>query len=173
MSLTTQQLINDFEEAIEALRNADSQNSNKGAMLKKWFQDNFETKAQASIVNQAKQAYNRASEQINPKHNADHVVFVVTDPSALNPLVKNSLKHVYANLKTILYIEAIPGASQITPTLLLSNANGNRPVEQFFQTAYPNLTIQRFGSGPSSSTESAPAPTSAGEIVDSLIEDDD
>lgn len=173
MSLTTQQLIDDFEEAIEALRNAGSQNSNKGAMLKKWFQDNFDTKAQASIVNQAKQAYNRASEQINPKHNADHVVFVVTDPNALNPLIKNSLKHVYANLKTILYIEATPGASQITPTLLLSNANGNSPVEQFFQTAYPSLTIQRFGSSPSSSAGSAPEPTSAGEIVDSLIEDDD
>lgn len=34
MNSTTQQLVDNFEEAIESLRNADSQNSNKGALLK-------------------------------------------------------------------------------------------------------------------------------------------
>ncbi|WP_315265539.1 McrB family protein [Pseudomonas fragi] len=173
MSLTTQQLVDDFEEAIEGLRNAGARNSNKGTLLKSWFQENFDTKAQVSIVNQAKQAYNRASEQINPKHNADHVVFVVTDPKALNPLIKNSLKHVYANLKTILFIEATPGIPKFTPILLLSNENGNTAVEQFFQSAYPGLTIQRFGSAPASSDGSTSEQSLTNETVDSLIEDDD
>lgn len=173
MNSATQQLVDDFEEAIEALRNADSQNSNKGALLKKWFQENFDAKAQVSIVNEAKQAGNRASEQINTKHKADHVVFVVTDPAALKPLIRSSLKHIYPELKTILYIEATKGINTITPTLVLSDAGSNSPVERFYQDAYPHIKIQSFVADPKNSTEVTSVQDASNEITNSLIADDD
>lgn len=174
MSLTTQQLelATSFENAIKELRNAGARNSNKGAQLKKWFQDNFDAKAQVSIVNQAKQAYNRVSEQLNPKHNADHVVFVVADPKALSPLVSNSLKHVYPNLKTIIFIEADAGALEVNPSLLLSNAAENTPVENFYREAYPDLEIKHFGSNATISNVDILEHVVEDENIVSLIEDD-
>ncbi|QYN02367.1 AAA family ATPase [Pseudomonas protegens] len=173
MGLTTQELIESFEEAIEGLRNAVPRDSNKGALVKKWFQDNFNAKAQVSIVNEAKQAYNRAGEQINPKHNADHVVFVVTDPKAMAPLKTNSLKHVYDNLKTILFIEAFSVGQKFTPKLLMSSANGGGAVAQFFQSAYPALTVESFGSGSSSQAEIPAMLSPQVKKFESMIDDDD
>lgn len=100
-------------------------------------------------------------------------MFVVTDPAALDPLIRNSLKHIYPELKTILYIEATKGISSITPTLVFSQAGSNSPVEEFYQNAYPQIEIKYFGSEPISTIGATSTQDTANEIVDSLIGDDD
>lgn len=172
MNSATQSMLDEFEDAIEYLRNADSQNSSKGAPLKKWFEDHFNSKARVSVVNEAKQAGNRASEQINAKNKVDHVVFVVTDPAALKPLIKHSQPHVYPELKTILYIEATKGISKITPVLVFSRDGATGAVEKFYKDAFPQIEIQPLNRVADSSGETHPIDID-NEVVDPLIGDDD
>ena len=135
---------NDFYEAIQHLRAADSQNNNKGKPLRDWFSENFNVSARASIVNELRQAGNRVKEQLGAQ-DAQHVVYVVTDPNALEKLINDCRKYLYPGLETVLFMEAAKGAAgAATPVFLLSNISANSPVEGFYLTHFKNLKGQHF-----------------------------
>ena len=64
----------DFLKALNYLIKADSQDSNKHKLVKIWFNNHFQTEGRASVVAEAKQAYNRIPEQF--KHGDPHVIYV-------------------------------------------------------------------------------------------------
>lgn len=138
--------IDEFFEAIQYLREADSQNNNKGKLIKDWFSDNFGATSRASIVNELRQAGNRVKEQLGAQ-DAQHVVYVVTDPNALEKLINHCRKFLYPGLETILFMEAAKGATgSATPVFLLANISANSAVEGFYLTHFKNLKSQLFSS---------------------------
>lgn len=144
MSKSTQDILNEFNEAIEYLLQADPQSNSKGKKVKEWFLSNFSVAGRVSVVNEAKQAGNRAKEQLSQR-DAEHMVFVITDLQAFDRLKAASLRLSYKNLKTIMLIDASSsGAINITPILLLVNSSGNSAVEKFYNNAYTNLQIEKF-----------------------------
>ncbi|MEG7359667.1 McrB family protein [Pseudomonas citronellolis] len=136
--------IDDFFEAVQYLREADSQNNSKGKLIKDWFSENFGATARASIVNETRQAGNRVKEQLGAQ-DAQHVVYVVTDPNALEKLINDCRKFLYHGLETILFMEAAKGATgTATPVFLLSNISANSAVEEFYLMHFKNLKGQHF-----------------------------
>lgn len=166
------ELLLELEEAITYLREADSQNSSKGKAIKSWFSSNFNQTARASIVNEAKQAGNRAKEQLS-KRDADHVIFIITDENAFEPLVRNCLELVYPELKTVFFGVISEEDESVTPLFLLANIQSNSTVEKFYREVYPNIKIQNFGPTPDSSESAYDQSLELqSEIVESLIPDD-
>jgi len=93
----------DFEKGLEYLIKTNPRNSTKNKLIKDWFKDNFNSNGRISVVNEAKQAYNRAQEQLSKK-DADHVIFFITDPAAFNPIVTKCEGLLYDSLKSILFL---------------------------------------------------------------------
>lgn len=93
-----------FEEAVDALLNAHSQNSNKGKLLKEWFANSFGTSATVSHIKEDKQTGNRVKEQFD--HKLPIVVFVCADEINRNTLIKNVREKSYPELNTVLIMSS-------------------------------------------------------------------
>lgn len=94
-----------FENAIDALLQADSRNSNKGKVLKEWFSTSFNINATVSHIKEDKQIGNRVSEQF--KHKETVVVFVCATNVNTTTLKLRIKEQSYYGLNTIqlLYLE--------------------------------------------------------------------
>lgn len=97
-------LKSDLVAALHRLTSASSQDSNKGRAVKDWFELNFSANGKASLVNEAKQAYNRPKEQLG-RRDIEHIIFVLADPKARDPIVQTFLDVSYTGLQTVLLIE--------------------------------------------------------------------
>ena len=93
-----------FEKAIDALVNAHSQNSNKGKLLKEWFEESFNTSAAVSHIKEDKQTGNRVTEQF--KHKLPIVVFVCENEINRKTLIKNVRDKSYQELNTVLIMSS-------------------------------------------------------------------
>lgn len=89
-----------FEDAIDALLQADPRNSSKGKVLKEWFSQSFNLNATVSHIKEAKQIGNRVSEQF--KHKAPIVVFVCASDVNTKTLKTRIDEQAYKGLNTIL-----------------------------------------------------------------------
>lgn len=164
--------LDDFFNAIQYLREADSQNNNKGKLIKEWYAQNFGTTARASIVNELRQAGNRVKEQLSPQ-DAQHVIYVVTDPNALDKLINDCQKFLYNGLETVLFIEAAKGATgSATPVFLLSNAASNSSVEGFYLANFKDLKVHKFSPDRKAISTSANQTTLPPGKFESLIAED-
>lgn len=142
MPQTTQTLLQGFEEAIASLRAAAPRNNNKGKQLKQWVSENFGEQARVSIVNEAKQAGNRAKEQLSQRED-EHAIFIVTDDEAFSPLERNCRTLLYPDLRTVLLASAVED-EQVVPRLLIRNTKYNSPLELFYREAFPELRVEDF-----------------------------
>ena len=89
-----------FEDAIDALLQADPRNSSKGKMLKEWFTNSFNINATVSHIKDPKQIGNRVAEQF--KHKASIVLFVCDDGINIDTLKLRISEQAYKELNTIL-----------------------------------------------------------------------
>ena len=89
-----------FEDAIDALLQADPRNSSKGKMLKEWFTNSFKIKATVSHIKDPKQIGNRVAEQF--KHKTSIVLFVCDDSINIDTLKLRISEQAYKELNTIL-----------------------------------------------------------------------
>lgn len=89
-----------FEDAIDALLQADPRNSSKGKVLKEWFSKSFNFNATVSHIKEDKQIGNRVSEQF--KHKAPIVVFVCASDVNTKTLKTRIEEQAYKGLNTIL-----------------------------------------------------------------------
>ncbi len=94
------ELLNSFENAVDALLNADPRNSSKGKDIKEWFKIAFDISATVSHVKEQKQIGNRLSEQF--KHRATVVMFVCNDSVNKATLCAKIKKQAYSSLSTVL-----------------------------------------------------------------------
>lgn len=124
--------------ALRMLTNASSQNSAKGRAVQAWFEENFHARGKASLVNEAKQAYNRPKEQLG-KQDVEHMIFVLADPKARNPLINTFLGVSYSGLRSVLLVEYKNG--RFHPLEFFQSQNS--AVGDFYQQAF-NLKPQLF-----------------------------
>lgn len=89
-----------FEDAIDALLQADPRNSSKGKILKEWFANSFNINATVSHIKDPKQIGNRVAEQF--KHKASIVLFVCDDSINIDTLKLRISEQAYKELNTIL-----------------------------------------------------------------------
>lgn len=89
-----------FENAIDALLQADPRNSSKGKVLKEWFSTSFNINATVSHIKEDKQIGNRVSEQF--KHKETVVVFVCATNVNTTTLKLRIKEQSYYGLNTIL-----------------------------------------------------------------------
>ena len=89
-----------FEDAIDALLQADPRNSSKGKILKEWFTNSFNINATVSHIKDPKQIGNRVAEQF--KHKASIVLFVCDDSINIDTLKLRISEQAYKELNTIL-----------------------------------------------------------------------
>lgn len=89
-----------FENAIDALLQADPRNSSKGKILKEWFTNSFNINATVSHIKDPKQIGNRVAEQF--KHKASIVLFVCDDSINIDTLKLRISEQAYKELNTIL-----------------------------------------------------------------------
>lgn len=89
-----------FENAIDALLQADPRNSSKGKVLKEWFYKSFNINATVSHIKEDKQIGNRVSEQF--KHKETIVVFVCATNVNTTTLKLRIKEQSYYGLNTIL-----------------------------------------------------------------------
>lgn len=108
-----------FEESIDALLNAHSQNSNKGKLLKEWFENSFATSATVSHVKEDKQIGNRVAEQF--KHRLPIVVFVCDEEVNRTTLINKVRENCYVELNTVLVMSS--GTPHVYETLLSNEDN--------------------------------------------------
>ena len=176
MPQTTQTLLSGFEESIAALRSADPRNNKKGDHLKLWVSTNFDERARVSIVNEAKQAGNRAKEQLSQR-DVDHAIFIVTDKEALAPLVRHCKSLFYPDLRTVFFATAGGAAGKISPKLLLRNPQKASKLENFYGAAFPLLKVEDMKSdmpvAPEETDSSDHEELSDDPIVPSLLTDED
>jgi len=128
----------DLTAALHRLTSASSQDSSKGRAVKDWFELNFGANGKASLVNEAKQAYNRPKEQLG-RRDVEHIIFVLADPKARGPIVQTFLDVSYTGLQTVLLIEY--KNNHFTPLEFFES--GNSKVGDFYRQAY-NLSPQGF-----------------------------
>lgn len=88
-----------FEDAVVALLNAKSRNSNKGKALKEWFKDSFNIGATVSHIKEAKQIGNRVAEQF--KHKLPIVVFVCDKDVSQTTLINKVKEQFYPKLNIV------------------------------------------------------------------------
>lgn len=176
MSHTTETLLNGFEDAIAALRSADPRNNKKGDQLKQWVSTNFGERARVSIVNEAKQAGNRAKEQLSQR-DVEHAIFIVTDEDAFDPLLRHCESLFYPDLRTVFFASTNGAVGKVNPRLLLRNPQHESDLESFYRDAFPILKVQDFTqSMPSEKGEPASIVSDDlddAPIVPSLLGDDD
>lgn len=120
-----------FEEAIDALLNAHSQNSNKGKLLKEWFENSFNTSATVSHIKEDKQIGNRVAEQF--KHKLPIVVFVCDEEVNRSTLINKIREATYVELSTVLVMSS--DTPHVYETLLSNEEN------DFVNWAYSQLEI--------------------------------
>ena len=120
-----------FEEAIDALLNAHSQNSNKGKLLKEWFENSFNTSATVSHIKEDKQIGNRVAEQF--KHKTPIVVFVCDKEVNRSTLINKIREATYVELSTVLVMSS--DTPHVYETLLSNEEN------DFVNWAYSQLEI--------------------------------
>lgn len=89
-----------FEDAIDALLQADPRNSSKGKILKEWFTNSFNINATVSHIKDPKQIGNRVAEQF--KYKASIVLFVCDDSINIDTLKLRISEQAYKELNTIL-----------------------------------------------------------------------
>jgi Ni2+-binding GTPase involved in maturation of urease and hydrogenase len=145
-----------LQAALNYLVAADPQDSTKHKEVKQWFEDNFGVAGRASVVNEAKQAYNRVPEQF--KHLDPHVIFVVKDDDTLGKLIAQVQKKAYAGLQTVLFVEQTTTGGLKPRTLLY---NGQSSVRQFYQAALVGivehpLNLPATAGAPIAATPAAP-----------------
>ena len=93
----------EFFDALDKMVAANPQNSRKSAPVVEWFSTHFGVRGRASVVNEAKQSYNRVKEQF--AHLDAHVVFVSTDKAAVKPLLETAKTMWYPALTSVLILQ--------------------------------------------------------------------
>lgn len=141
MSQTNQALLSGFKDAILVLQSADARNNKKGDQLKQWVSTNFGESARVSIVNKAKQAGNRAKEQLSQR-DVINVIFFVTNDDAFDPLVRHCKSLFYPALRTVFFAYAGGAAGELVPKLLLRNPKKESKLANFYMSAFPQLKVE-------------------------------
>jgi len=109
--------LSSLESALNHLVTADSQDSTKHKEVRRWFANNFGVAGRASVVNEAKQVYNRVVEQF--KHQNPHIIFVFQDEDTRDKLTTQVQKKAYPSLQTVLLVEQ--GRNGFKPESVLYN----------------------------------------------------
>ncbi|SLM26293.1 McrB family protein [Stenotrophomonas indicatrix] len=164
-----------FHSAIAHLQNSDPRNNAKGKPLKEWALGNFGESLRVSIVNEAKQAGNRAKEQLSQR-SAQHAIFIATDEDALAPLIAHCKRLVYPGLRTILFAKTTDETGKIDARLILHDGAGASKLENFYKHLFPNVALEdlRKFLGDNASVHSAASEsTDAALIVNSELSDED
>lgn len=174
MKTISESEIASFHSAIAHLQNADPRNNAKGKPLKEWALRNFGESLRVSIVNEAKQAGNRAKEQLSQR-TAQHAVFIVTDEDALAPLIAHCKRLVYPGLRTILFAIATDKVGEVEARLILQDTAFPTRLGEFYEELFSNVRSedlrQYLGDSPSSpSVNDGPADLSL--IVKSELSED-
>ena len=134
----------EFEEGLKYLITTNPRNSSKNKLIKDWFRDNFNATGRISVVNEAKQAYNRAQEQLSKK-DAEHVIFFITDPAAFNPIINKCEELVYDSLKTILFLNyRYDGRDIEFGEALLQVLSEDKKLISFYRENIPAIKIQNI-----------------------------
>lgn len=94
--------LKDLFKALDHMVQASPRNAHKNAKVVEWFNMFFRTIGRASVVSEAKQAYNRPIEQFRSSPSA--VIFVCANESTVTPLVRTVLKNWYPELDCVLIL---------------------------------------------------------------------
>lgn len=132
----------EFEEGLKFLITTTPRNSTKNKLIKDWFKNNYNSNGRISVVNEAKQAYNRAQEQLSKK-DADHVIFFITDPAAFNPIVNKCETLIYDSLKSLLFLSyEFDGLKFSFGKALLQVLSEDESLIEFYRSNIPDLEVQ-------------------------------
>ncbi len=93
-----------FQDSVVALLEASPNNSNKGKVMKEWFNSNFGIRATVSNIKEDKQIGNRVVEQF--KHNCPIVVFVFDSSLRRETILNKVQDNVYDALQTVVFVNA-------------------------------------------------------------------
>lgn len=94
--------VDELFDALDYMLQASSQNARKNAKVVDWLETRFGVKGRASVVSEAKQAYNRPIEQF--KWSPSVVIFVCADESTATPLIRTALRKWYPELGCMLIL---------------------------------------------------------------------
>jgi MoxR-like ATPase len=121
LSVPNPNAVQEFEDALEALLTADSQNNAKGNKIKQWFLDYFSGAAAVSFIRGQNQIGNRFKEQKGKS--APYTIFLFTDENILNNAVRKIDEYVYPEAKSIYFI--LKNDSYILHTIISKTGAGD------------------------------------------------